>query len=281
MLAPIRRGFSVTVAVLAALGAIATAVAVWLLPGSSLPRPPGSSVEVDFSSEHPANTPTSIDVQLSSTPSFSRSTRENGADLTIYLSGSGLSEPGWSIYAVVPSGVKVFGIEPGTAHVGHYPNSNGMSSVYVTPGPARGGTYTVILAWDDLRSGPMQVDGPDLTATFPDITVDNQGVSDPPPQAPPLTVMREIVPFGDFAYLGGVPPDQLSDSAWSWKGRTFPVNGGSGMMSTGLETQAKSASVDAQSHAMELYSGIAFGVAAGAAIGAIQEFVKTATKGEA
>jgi len=94
------------------------------------------------------------------------------------------------------------------------------------------------------------------------------------PPTPKVTVFRDLQPGGDFAYLGGLPPDHEDHFNWSWK----PEKGISAAGTTTvlpLRIEARSAALDEQSHSA---SGIFFGVAATVFIAAIQEFMTSATK---
>jgi hypothetical protein len=93
-----------------------------------------------------------------------------------------------------------------------------------------------------------------------------------------VTVRRELVPLGDYAFLGGLPPDQLAGGAWSWKPEIGHVNEGDA--APALDIEARSATADGQSHDAEFKSGIAFGIAASALIAGIQEFVNSARRKE-
>jgi hypothetical protein len=136
------------------------------------------------------------------------------------------------------------------------------------------------LTWHDLDSGPIRVRGPNLVAEFPYVAVENHTSAGSPgesslPPTPTVTVDREFRLASDYAYLAGLPPDHQDRFTWSWKPET-------GLRTTGLTAvpplvvEARSATVDEQSHSAEFQSGIFFGVAAAAAIAAIQEFMKSA-----
>lgn len=87
--------------------------------------------------------------------------------------------------------------------------------------------------------------------------------------------MATLSAAGDYAFLGGLPPDQLTNFIWSWNPETGRVN--EGAAADPITIEARSAAVDEQSHNAEFGSGIAFGVAASALITALQEFVKSST----
>ena len=71
-------------------------------------------------------------------------------------------------------------------------------STELRPGAGAGGAYAVLLVWDNVLSGPMQVHGANLAAAFPDVTVDNKtsghGASPPSVPEPQVTVTLELVP---------------------------------------------------------------------------------------
>lgn len=280
-----RRGLTPTVAVLAILGAIPLTYALWILPATDVPQPRPSSIEIDFSPGHPASSPLTVGMWLQREQPADGTGNSNQVVLAIDITGADLARSGWSITGIMPVGVHIngaLGNDPRTGRVTRYPGSDKTAFVSVAPGPVAGGRYSVILFWNNLHSGPMQVEGANLAATFPDVTVDNQATAGsdnaPSPPEPQVTVTRELVPFGDFAYLGGLPPDRLNGSGWSWEGTTFPANGGAGAFSYGLDVEARSPTQDAQASDAGFRSGIALGIAAAAFIAAIQEFVKTASR---
>jgi hypothetical protein len=277
-------GVNGVVITLAVLWVVPLAYAIRVLPNTTVPVPQSSSVEVDFSQGHPAHSPISVEISFSREQQFD----SNGWQMVmaIYLNGPDLAQAGWSITAIVPAGVQVNGAIGNSALLGRvlpYAASGTTDDVYIAPGPMRRGTYTALLIWNNLSSGPMQVNEANLAAAFPDVTVDNQspsysGLGPPPVPQPQMSVTRELVPFGDFAYFGGVPPNQLNDSAWSWQADTYPVNEGSGIFSPGLDVEARSPTLDASSSTNEFRSGIAFGIAAAAFIGFATEFVRAVSE---
>ena len=190
--------------------------------------------------------------------------------------GEDLVTAGWSVVAVVPTGVHVNGAQnndPRTGQVTRFSDKDSL--VYITPGSVPRGSYTALLEWDDVESGPMQVRGAKLAAEFPIVTVVNQTSQDalsvPKPE---VTVLQELTSGGDYAFLG-LPPDHLIGFDWAWNSKTGRVNEGSTALP--LEIEARSASADEQSHNAQYGSGIAFGVAAAALIAALQEFMNSAT----
>jgi hypothetical protein len=152
--------------------------------------------------------------------------------------------------------------------------------VRVAPGSAPQGKYTAFLLWDDLDSGPMQEQGANLVASFPMVTVHNQTSADDEeefaPPRPQVTVRRQLLPSGDYAFLAGVPPDRLVTGAWYWNPETGHVS--EGIVAYPLDVAARSATADEQSHAAEFQSGIAFGIAAAALLAATQEFLNSASR---
>ena len=270
------------VIILTVLWAIPLAYAIWVLPNTAVPAPQASSVEVDFSPGHPARSPLSVAIGFSREQQFDSNNFQ--MDLAIYLNGPDLVHIGWSIIAIVPRGVQVNGAMGNSASLGRvspYAGSSTKDEVYIAPGPQRRGTYEALLIWNNLSSGPMQVNGANLAAVFPDVTAENRTTDSPNPTAipqPQISVTRELVPFGDFAYLGGLPPNQVNDSAWSWQADTSLVNAGAEPYSPGLDVEARSPTLDASSSTNEFRSGIAFGIAAAAFIGFATEFVKAVAK---
>jgi len=240
-----------------------------------------SLIEVDFSPGHSAHSPVTVAVRLI----LDLSTSNDGSPVTlaIDLAGADLTRTGWSIHALVPAGVSVngaLGNDPRTGEV--YPLSGGQEGVYIAPGPVPQRAYTALLEWNDLTSGPIQVIGPNLVAEFPDVTVVNQspvnstGASSEP--TPPLTISQTLFPGGDFAYLGGLPPNRIDGGTWSWTPATGSVNDLA--LALPFEVEARSPTADQQSNNQEFQSGIFFGVAAAAAIAAIQEFINSARRKE-
>jgi hypothetical protein len=277
----VRKGLTATVVVLIALAAGAFAYASWIHPDTAVPQPGSSSIEVDFSPGHSAHSPVTVGVRLI----LDQSASNGGSPVTLAIdvAGEDLTHAGWSVHALVPAGVSVNGAldnDPRTGEV--YPLSGGQEGVYIAPGPVRQGAYTALLEWNDLTSGPIQVVGPNLVAVFPDVTVINQspvnstgGSSEP---TPPLTISQTLFPGADFAFLGGLPPDLTRGGTWSWKPSTGLVNDPA--LALPFEVEARSPTADQQSNNREFQSGIFFGVAAAAAIAAIQEFINSARRKE-
>jgi len=278
-----RGGFTLTVGALVLL-AIGTGVYGGLnLPDTAVPQPQSPSIEVDFSPGHAARSPITVGVRL-----LQSDLRQEGGSapvtLATDLTGADFAHPGWSMFVFAPPGVHVNGAtghDPRTGLVSRLHDATGgvTAGVYIRPGSRHGG-YTALLEWDDLTSGPLQVTGANLVAAFPQVTVVNQtnggsnNTSTVP--TPKVTVQRELDPEGDFTYLGGIPPDHFVYFAWAWKPETSHVD--RGIAASSFQVEARSATADEQSHTKELYSGIAFGVAAAAAIAAIQEFLNSARR---
>lgn len=270
-----RGGLTPTVVVLAVLFVGAAACGFWLRPDTGIPQPASSSVEIDFSPERPARSPVTVGLRLLRDRPTHVGDRAT-VTLAIDLNGEDFTYPGWTVVAVVPTGVRVNGAQgddPGTGLVGRF--SDTMATVVVAPGSVSGGSYTALLIWDDVDHGPIQVRGANLVAAFPDVTVENHtrpgatdGSSVPRPE---VTVQRELVPRGDYAFLGGLPPDRLAGLAWSWKPETGHINEGDA--APALKVETRSATADDESHNAEFESGIAFGIAAAALIAGIQEFM--------
>lgn len=283
-----QRGFTATVGVLVLLGAVVTAYAFWVRPHTAIPNPPWSQALITFGPGHSATSPLTVTIWMGS--EYPSENHGHGIELDIDLAGSDLAHPGWSILMIVPTGVRLVPDylildNPSKEYVTPHGWSTTQDTVVLKPGPQKGQKYSAILTWDNLHSGPMQINGPNLTASIPDVEVDNQASGNNngarPVPTPQLTVTRELYPAGDFTYIGGQPPDQIDkNSNWSWKA-TAPnlVNGGGGVLSRGPYVEARSAFMDEQSGDALFKSGIAFGVAASALIAAIQEFVNSAANG--
>jgi len=277
----LRRGLTATVVVLMVLAAGAFTFASWIHPDTAVPQPESSSIEVDFSPAHSAHSPVTVGVRLILDQSAS-----NGGfpvTLAIDLAGEDLAHTGWSLHALVPAGVSVNGAISNNPRTGEvYPLSDGLEGVYIAPGPVPQRAYTALLEWNNLTSGPVQVIGANLAAEFPDVAVINQspvnstGATSEP--APPLTISETFFPSEDFACLGGLPPNRIDGGTWSWKPATGSVNDPA--LALPFEVEARSPTADERSNNQEFQSGIFFGVAAAAAIAAIQEFINSARRKE-
>jgi len=91
-----------------------------------------------------------------------------------------------------------------------------------------------------------------------------------------VRVQHALDTLGDYVFLGGLPPDQVTRYGWSWKEEPIqPALGG--FFVEEMEIEAYSPTTDEQTSADEFTSGILFGVAAAAIMAAVQEFVRTAT----
>lgn len=280
----LRHGTTSTVAVLTVLGFAAGAYAYHLRPNSGLPQPGQPSIEVTFGPHYFATAPLQMTVELD-TESSLPGINGTAVVMAIDLTGQDLTRPGWSVLAQVPGGVQPIGPNNNPREGRVTPIAGGGDYVYIAPGPQPRGTYSAVLIWNDLTSGPLQVRGANLVANFPDVTVENQspGTSSNAASAPSpvVTLSHELQPPGsDYAYLGGLPPDREDRYTWSWN----PVSGyQAGTIATfaALMIEARSASADEQSHSAEFQSGIFFGVAAASLIGALQEFLNAARKRKA
>jgi hypothetical protein len=144
----------------------------------------------------------------------------------------------------------------------------------------------------------VQLRGANLAAEFPQLTMTNigrhgcgvnvlpglPGKAGPPcPRMPPVRISRHLELDSDYAYVAGHLPDHqkpdLPTSEWAWNPVTF--NGGRGGDFIERTTvEARSGAVDDRDHADEFKSGIFYGVAAAAFIGALQEFWNALRKGE-
>jgi hypothetical protein len=192
--------------------------------------------------------------------------------LTIDLTGQAFTHAGWSLFVAVPAGVKVSNLGAGNL----IPTRGGSEVFMIAPGAVRDGSNTALLEWNSLSEGPLQVNGSNLVAEFPYVEVTNEPANSASyVPTPTVTVSQRLFPRGDFSYLGGTPPDHYVGGDWVWGPDIGSVNDG-GVFPFVVE--ARSAVADEQSHTAELYSGIAFGLAAAALIAGIQEFVKSGTK---
>jgi hypothetical protein len=246
---------------------------------TAVPQPQSHAyIELDFAAGHPAHDPITIGVRLIQNQPGQPYVLAPVTE-TIDLSGQDLRSAGWSLFLVVPAGVDVVNDPGSLLHVGRYPGDEAAASVVGAPGPQRSGTYTLLLNWNDLVSGPLQAHGADLAAAFPPVLVRNTTGSGQVPQSvgtPDVTVQRELDVVGDYAFTAGLPPDQITQFAWSWKDVTGQTNAGD--VTTEMTAEARSPSKDEQVHANEFQSGILIGVAAAALIAAFQEFLNSMTK---
>jgi hypothetical protein len=131
----------------------------------------------------------------------------------------------------------------------------------------------VDLEWNNLRRGPLQVSGATMTAVLPHVAVidytTSEGEQVPTAQ---VTVNEALEPGSDFTYQSGPLPDQITGYEWQWQPLTGTINGPT--LNTEFTVEAKSAMLDGEGQVTEFYSGIAFGIAAAAAVTAAVEFVK-------
>jgi hypothetical protein len=264
-----RGGFKPAVWVLLAL-TVATLAYGWVnRPDTTIPQPPTSSIEVDFSAGHHALFPVTVGVRLLRYASFPGSGGASTVRLAIDLSGEDFTHAGWQVHADVPTGVDV--IEP--QNNPHPYTSDGTTYVDIAPGPQPRGAYTALLEWKDLTSGPLQVIRANLVAALPSVTVTNETNNDQTAvPEPSVTVNRVLEPGGDFTYQAGFPPDQFVGVEWQWSPVIGKVNGQ--QVVDVLDVEAKSAALDGPDQTAQFYSGIAFGLAASAFIAGVVEFVK-------
>ena len=261
-----RPGFTSAVWVLLVL-TVATATYGWVKhPNTAVPQPPSSSIEVDFSPDHPALSPITVGVLLQR----DASPNGGGSLVTLYidLTGADFAHAGWWVFADVPPGVNT------DKALDNYPShtAGGTDYVYIAPGPQPGGRYEAQIEWKDPTSGPVQVIGANLVAVFPTVTVINATANDSASvPTPPVTVNRALLPGSDFTYQAGSQPDRFVGLEWQWN----PVMGNvqDPDLADSFTVEAKSASADGLDQTAQLYSGIAFGVAASAFIALVVEFV--------
>jgi hypothetical protein len=260
----VRRGFTATFVVLVLFTAAIGIYAAWILPDTVVPQPQQSSIAIDFSSGHPASSPITVGITLSQFL--------DGIMLDIQLDGADLAHTGWSLYLTIPTGGQPFPV--GTPQPVISYGDSGTDNVVIRPGPGEQ-SYETMFTWDNLHSGPMQIDGANLAAFFPDVQVFNSTSI-----YPKVSVTRELDSFGDYSYLGGQTPDHATGSAWWWTDEAYRSSRGFFVRSDSFRVEARSAATEAQANDAVFKSGVAFGVAAGALIAAIQEFVKSATESE-
>jgi len=261
-----RRGCTATVVVLIVLALGTGVYAAVLRPHTAIPSPGLSSSTLMFGPAHHARSPITAQQVMSVGPADQPNDTVN---LGITLVGDDLRYPGWRLIASVPPGVRIVGWLPDDSRP-VFRNMAGGTFVVVTPGPVRARAYSVLLTWNGLDSGPLRVQGANLVAAFPNLTVANQA-----PSAPTLTVSRLLQPNrSDYAYLGGPLPDHQDSDSWSWKPQTG-VGAEFLTLVPPLTVEARSVVTDEEAHSAEFLSGILFGVAAAALIAAIQEFVNS------
>jgi hypothetical protein len=281
----VRRGFTMTVIVLGALGIGTGAWAFHIHPDSAIPQPGTSEIDLIFGPAHLARSPINIDLTLAEDWHV-LSSPATAVSLIIDLTGPDLTYPGWELHEQVPSGVQV-----GTTsdpHALRITHARGQDDVYAAPGAVPRGTFSVELKWYNLDSGPVQVKGANLAAEFPVLLVENQGSPGSANTSLPklsVSLSRRLQPQGDYAYLAGLPPDHqqpdLPLSVWSWNPVTLQEGYGNASVAAfalPLTVEARSATADEQTRNAEFQSGILFGVAAAALIAAIQEFVNSGRK---
>jgi hypothetical protein len=262
-----RGGLVPVVWLLLALTAAAVAFGWVNRPETTVPQPGTSLIEVHFGQGHPALAPVTVSVFLSRDDVTSGD--GGGITMTIDLQGQDLARAGWSVTEVVPSGAE--SPYPGSG-ISTY-TSRGTSYLTAAPGPQRSDKYEVDLEWHDLRSGPLQVTGATMAAVLPQVSVIDDTTSETE-QVPPtqVTVNEAVEPGTDFTYQSGSAPDQVTGYEWQWKPVTGTVNGP--LLNAEFTVEAKSAMLDGEGHVTEFQSGIAFGIAAAAAVSAAVEFVK-------
>ena len=115
--------------------------------------------------------------------------------------------------------------------------------------------------------------------SFPAVRVVNStgdGFDESNVPKPDVTVNRKLQTDGDYAFLGGTPPDERLEFAWSWKSEVGHVNDAA--VADEINMEARSAIRDGESHDAEFTGGILLGVAAAALIVAVQEFVNRGTQ---
>jgi hypothetical protein len=238
-------------------------------PDTRVPQPEEGNIEVDFEHGHPATSPVIALITLFREDISNED--KGGVLMTVVLKGVDLKHRGWSIMASVPGRVYVNG-------VANNPDSGqGMSDVYMAPGPQSDGKFEADFEWSDLASGALQVIGATTTAALPRLVVINQTLtrSELVP-SPALTVNYVLTPGGDFTYQSGPMPAQIVGYDWQWKPVTGTVNESD--LDSGFSVEAKSAYLDGKDHIAEFYSGIAFGISAAAGVTCIVEFLKAKRK---
>lgn len=262
------RGFTPTVAWLLGVSALGGAYGWIHLPDSATAQPGASSIEIDFSSDTPGHAPLSVDVYLQRRPENPPARR---VVMDIEMKGADLALPGWSVHMVVPRGIHI----DDTNQAGIY-SEGGYDWLSLTPGARADGEWGVLLAGADNANGPLQVAGANLAASMPSVVAMNHiaagsngntatGDAD-------LTVQEELRPSEDFSFSGGSAPGSISQyNLWTWGPHTDTAQDPASFES--FEVEAKSAFREAREGDNQYRSGIAFGLAAGALVGCIQEFL--------
>ena len=266
----VRRGFTMTVLVLLVVGAGTAAYAFQLRPDSTIPLVGSWNMDIALGPGHYATSPmlVAFDMRVEE-PQPGKPPYQ---DLFITMTSPDLNHPGWTLSGWVPKGVELFGQGRVVPHPGP------QDFVVISPGAARRGIASAILTWPDLDSGPLRIQGANLVAVFPELTVENEPAASsgntPVPRSPSVTLTRELQPGEvDYAFLGGEQPDHEDPGAWYWN----PVNDPYSIFSS-LTIEAQGAIMEEQSHTAEFLSGVFFGVAAAALIAALQEFLNSARK---
>lgn len=277
-LAFVRRGATATVLVLLVPGIVIGAVAWHLRPDSAIPQPGSSNIDVAFGPSYVASSPIHVQLQL-----WQDEPVDGGGPtrvvLGIDISGKDVTYSGLTLTASVPNGVQLIPASednPSTGHVTRYPGTGDI--VTITSRAVRSDPkvapdeYGATLTWDNLHSGPIQVRGANLVAAFPSLTMSG-GYA-----IRSVTLTDDLVlGQSDYAFLAGLTPDHESVSEWSWN-RPADITLGVAVQADPLKIEARSATVDEQSHSTEFLSGILFGVAAAALVPALQEFMNSARK---
>jgi hypothetical protein len=271
----VRRGLTTTVLLLLVVGAGTAAYAFHLRPDNAIPQVGSWNLDIAFGPHHFATSPmlVAFDMVLEE-PDQGIGTRY--LRMYITMMSPDLRRAGWTLTGSVPEGVELFGQGRVVLHPG------AQDFVIVSHGAARSGIDSVILTWRSPNSGPLRIQGANLVAMFPELTLENDltgsSGNTSVPASPLVTLTRELQPGdGDYAYLGGQPPDHQEQGEWYWD----PVNQIPGVgiaIFSSLTIEARSVTIDEQSHSAEFLSGVLFGVAAAALIAALQEFLNSARK---
>ncbi len=270
----VRRGLTATVVVLLAIGVGTGAYAFHLRPDNAIPRVNNLfQINLDFRLTQPARSPIKVVLTLHVDTAWP-------STLCISVMSPDLTHPGFLFQALVPPVVQAETVpsDPHTVLISRA--GGGQDWLRAMPGAVRTGTFSACLAWDN--SGPVQVQGANLTAEFPRILAgdfgDLSGGEAGYLYTPlPISLSQQLALDDNYAYLAGQPPDHQDGSAWSWGPVTLD---GSGQLAPFVTIEARNAAEDEQAQDEEFQSGILFGVAAAALIAAIQEFVNAGRKRE-
>jgi hypothetical protein len=272
-----RRGFDSSVAWLFVGGSLILGCGWLIQPDDSVPNIPNPVVELQFSGDHQARSAIRVDLYLTRDGSLNGDGHQ-GSSLLIDIRGDDLRQPGWTVQAVVPRGVRVNGATDNNDIVQGRVDQFGETDedlVIFQPGPEPSGRFGPLLIWDGDVHGPVQVEGANLVAAFPAVVVssyrkpDSDDSTSPP--KPEVSVSYFLSPSSDFAFVAGPQPDTSQKYLWTWAPQTGQV--GPGEVGVPPTIEAHSVSIDAKLHNHEFTGGILYGVGASAIVAGIQEWL--------